>query len=357
MKGSSWNKRMLALVAMMFLLLLAACGGDNSSGAEAESGEETDVETSESEGATDVDVEEVVDLGEATLVTNWFAQPEHGGNYAALDEGYYEEAGIDMTIEPGGPQISATQLVASGKMDFGYTSGEDILNSRDKGIPLVAIGAIFQVSPYVLISHADAGVENFEDLSGMTSITAPGVGYWEYIKEAYELGDMSELSYTGQLSTFIDDPNAVTQGYITSEPYVLDQQGVENSYLRIHDSGFQPYSNVLFTTEEIIEEKPELVAAFIEATVKGWEAYREDPANYQDILLEYNPDLTEGLMEFGAEEQEELIFGGDAEEYGFGYMTEERWSTLQDQMLDLGIISNDEDPNNYFTTEFLPSEE
>ncbi|UOQ83367.1 ABC transporter substrate-binding protein [Gracilibacillus salinarum] len=344
----NWNKLFFVFMIMV-LSLLAACGEDESSEAEAD--------TEPAEETVDTVEEETSDLGEASLVTNWFAQPEHGGNYAALEEGFYAEEGIDMTIEPGGPQISATQLVSSGKMDFGYTSGEDILNARDKGIPLVAIGAIFQVSPYVLISHADAGVEDFEDLEGMTTITAPGVGYWEYIKKSYELEEVKELSYTGQLSTFIEDPDAVTQGYITSEPYVLDQQGVENNYLRIHDSGFQPYSNVIFTTEDVIEEKPELVKAFMAATVKGWEAYRDDPAAYKEILKEYNPDLTEGLMDFGAKEQEELIFGGDAEEHGFGYMTEERWAALQEQMLDLGIITNDEDPTNFFTTEFLPMEE
>ncbi|UOQ49909.1 ABC transporter substrate-binding protein [Gracilibacillus caseinilyticus] len=348
MHKTIWNKTLILLM-VMFLLLLAACGGEESSEAEAD--------TEPAEETPDTEEEEAVSLGEASLVTNWFAQPEHGGNYAALEEGFYAEEGIEMSIEPGGPQISATQLVASGKMDFGYTSGEDILNARDKGIPLVAIGAIFQVSPYVLISHADAGVEDFEDLEGMTTITAPGVGYWEYIKKSYELDEVKELSYTGQLSTFIEDPDAVTQGYITSEPYVLDQQGVENNYLRIHDSGFQPYSNVIFTTEDVMEEKPELVKAFMAATVKGWEAYRDDPVKYKEILKEYNPDLTDGLMDFGAKEQEELIFGGDAEEHGFGYMTEERWASLQEQMLDLGIVTNDEDPTNFFTTEFLPMEE
>lgn len=62
-------------------------------------------------------------------------------------------------------------------------------------------------------------------------------------------------------------------------------------------------------------------------------------------------------MEYGADSQEELVFGSDAEEYGFGYMSEKRWSDLQEQILDLELITNDEDPSNYYTTEFLNLEE
>lgn len=346
MKNLHIFKRLGFFMMLALLLFVTACGSTDTSDA----GAETDTPEESGDAGT-------ADFGEAKLVTNWFAQPEHGGNYAALQQGFYEEEGIDVTVEPGGPQISSVQLVASGKAQFGYTSGEDILNSRNEGIPLVAIGAIFQTSPYVLVSHAEAGIEDFSDLNGKTVITAPGVGYWEYIKKAYELDDVTEMSYTGQLSTFIEDPNAVTQGYVTSEPFTLDQEGIDNNTLLIHDSGFQPYSNVIFTTEEVIEEQPEMVEAFMKATVRGWEYYRENAAEVQPFLQEYNPDLTEELMEFGAETQEEFIFGGDAEEHGFGYMTEERWADLQEKMIDLELITNDEDPNNYFTTEFLPTEE
>ncbi|MFC7322597.1 ABC transporter substrate-binding protein [Halobacillus campisalis] len=338
MKNSLLYKRLLSVAFL--LLVLAACADASSSEGD--------------EGSSDEDGGE---LQESKLITNWFAQPEHGGNYAALEQGMYEDEGLDMEIEPGGPQVSTTQMVAAGEADFGYTQGEDILNARNKGIPLVAIGAIFQESPYVFISHADAGVEDFEDLSGKTVITAPGVGYWEYIKEDYDLEGVKEISYTGELSKFIDNPDAVTQGYVTSEPHVLEKEGVETNALPIHDSGFQPYSNVIFTTEKMIEENPEKVQAFMDATHSGWEYYRENSEDVQSFLQEYNPDLTEELMTYGAEAQEELIFGGEAEEHGFGYMSEERWSTLQEQMLELEIITNEEDPSNYYTTEFLSLEE
>jgi NitT/TauT family transport system substrate-binding protein len=320
------------LISILSLIILTACGSSESSSSSSE--------------------EKETDKSKAKLVTNWFAQPEHGGNYAALQQGFYEEEGLDMTVEPGGPKVSATQIVASGEAQFGYTQAEDLLIARDKGIPLVAIGAIFQKSPQVLITH-EGTVTDFEDLNGKTVYTAPGSGYWEYIKSAYNLTEVKEMSYTGSLATFIEDENAVTQGYVTSEPYSLDEQGVKNDYLFIHDSGFETYGNIIFTTEKVIKENPELVQSFMNATVKGWNYYRENWDEVNPLIQESNPELTLEKIEYGAKTEEGLIFGGDAEEHGFGYMSEERWSMLRDKLLKLEIIKNKEDITNAFTVEFL----
>ncbi|MEK4749354.1 ABC transporter substrate-binding protein [Niallia sp. FSL W8-0177] len=323
------SKKIGVFITAMSMLLLTACGDAKESDGSSKDGE----------------------LMKAKLVTNWFAQPEHGGNYAALKQDFYKEEGLDMTIEPGGPQISSTQIVASGKAQFGYTQAEDVLIARDKGIPLVAIGAIFQKSPQVLIGHEGA-LKDFKDLDGKTVYTAPGSGYWEYIKKANDL-EVKDMAYTGSLSTFIDDPNAVTQGYVTSEPYVLEQDGVKTDYLFIHDSGFETYANVIFTTEDVIKDNPELVQSFMKATTKGWEYYRDHSDEINPFLKEKNPDLSMELMDYGAKAEEELIFGGDAKERGFGYMSDERWTMLQDELLDLGIIKKKEDVSKIFTNKYL----
>lgn len=335
MKKYSLLKKFSTIGVIAALSILTACG----------SAEKSSSETNKAGDGKK-------NLGKATLVTNWFAQPEHGGNYAALQKGFYKEEGIDMTVEPGGPQISSTQIVASGKAQFGYTQAENILIARDKGIPLVAIGAIFQKSPQVLISH-EGVIKDFSDLNGKTVFTAPGSAYWEYIKKAYKLDKVKDAAYTGSLTNFIENPNAVTQGYATSEPFTLGQQGVKNSFLYIHDSGFETYANVIFTTEKTLKENPELVKAFMKATIKGWNYYREHSAEVNPFLQEKNPDLKIETMEYSAKIQEELIFEGDAAGHGFGYMTEERWSNLQKELLDLGIIKKKADVTKDFTTEFL----
>ncbi|EIJ80424.1 NMT1/THI5 like domain protein [Bacillus methanolicus PB1] len=330
------------LILLIFpLLLLAGCGNRSASTESTNTSEKTNDDSK--------------DLVKVKQVTNWFAEPEHGGNYAALMKNFYKDAGIDMTIEPGGPQISSTQMVASGEADFGIVQADDILLARDQGIPVVAIGAIFQVNPQAILYHADQNIKDFSDLNGRTVYTAPGVGYWEYIKKAYKLDKVKEMTYNGQLTQFIRDKKAATQCYITAEPFSLKQQGVETKYLLIHDSGYQPYANVIFTTEKMIKENPDLVKRFMEATIRGWEYYKDYSDEINPFLQKYNPDLTIEAMKFGAEQQKDFIYGHDAAEKGIGYMSKERWLTLQKQLIDLGLIKKKEDINKAYTIEFLPN--
>ncbi|MCM3785653.1 ABC transporter substrate-binding protein [Neobacillus mesonae] len=324
-------------LALIFSACSSSGSGSSTTAENASSGEET-----------------AKDPVKITQVTNWFAQPEHGGQYTALAKGYYEEAGIDMTIEPGGPQVSSIQIVASGKAQFGMGQADEVLTARDNGIPVVAIAAIFQKSPQAMLFHADADIQDFADLDGRNVYIAPGSGYWDFIKKKYNLAEVKDQTYTGQFVNFIEDKDAVTQSYVTSEPYTLKQQGIETRYLLTYDAGFQPYSNVLYTTEEFLEENPEAVKSFLEASIKGWNYYKDNYEEMNEVLKERNPDLTLEGMKYGAEQEIPLIFTEETEANGLLSMTEERWTSLQEDMYSLGLLKAKEDISNVFTTEYLP---
>nr|WP_245855661.1 ABC transporter substrate-binding protein [Paenibacillus rigui] len=289
-----------------------------------------------------------------TQVTNWFAQPEHGGQYAALKKGFYKDAGLDMTIQPGGPGISATQIVASGKADFGMGQGDEILFARQNGIPLVAVMAIFQKNPQALLFHKGQAIKGFSDLNGRKVYVGSGVAYWEYIKKAYKLDKVEELKYTGQLANFISDPTSVTQSYVTSEPFALKQQGVETDYLLNADSGYSPYGNVLFTTEKMIKEHPEVVKAYVEATIKGWDYYKDNYQEINEFIKEKNPDTPLDKMEFSAKAMSPFVYGDDAATKGVGYMTKNRWESLMKQLVEIGLLKSEIDVTKVFNTDFIP---
>ncbi|GAE28217.1 hypothetical protein JCM9140_4427 [Halalkalibacter wakoensis JCM 9140] len=334
------------VLAGAFTLMMTACG----SSTETES-------TSESVDAPSDDpepVEETVEMTDVKQVTNWFAQPEHGGLYAALEKGFYEENGMNMSIDQGGPQVSSIQIVASGQAQFGLAQADDILIARAEGVPIVAIGTIFQTSPQGLLFHNSQGITDFADLQGRKGIIQPGIGYWEYIKEFYDLDDVQEITFTGQFIDFIEDETSFTQGYVTQDPFNFEQQGLDTDYLLIHDSGYQPYANVMFTTEELIENNPELVSAYVEASVKGWEFYKENYDEINPVIQESNPDFPTDQLAFTAETLVTYAFEGDAAEHGFGYMSEERWTTLHEQLAELEIITPLDDVGASFTNDFLP---
>ncbi|WP_233530957.1 ABC transporter substrate-binding protein [Paenibacillus alkalitolerans] len=352
---TGWFRRRFALMIGLLLVvsIVSACGGTSDNAASEPAGTEQAETTEPSEpAAAEPQKKELVKVSQ---VTNWFAEPEHGGQYAALMKGFYEEAGLDMTIQPGGPQISSTQIVASGQAEFGMTQADSLLLARKEGIPLVAIAALFQKNPQGLIFHKEEDLKDFSDLAGRKVYVAAAAGYWEYIKKKYALeGKVEEMKYTGSLVNFINEKTSVTQGYVTAEPFALMEQGVETGMLLHADSGYNPYANILFTTEKMLQEKPELVKAFVEASIKGWDYYKTNYEEVNPFIQEKNPDMTLDGMKYGAENQMELVYGGDAETGGVGYMTEERWSELTDQLLEIGLLDEKEDVSKVYTNEYLP---
>lgn len=290
------------------------------------------------------------------LITAWYAKGEDGGLFTALQEGYYADSGIDMTIEPGGPQVSSMQVVASGQAEFGISYADNILQAREKGIPVVGLMTTYQNVPQVLLSHEENAVTSFEELNNRTVQISPGVLYWQYIKSKYDLKDVTEMNYSGQIANFLNDPMAVNQGYITNEPYTLAQEGVKTSYLRVADSGYANYGNVLFTTEDYLKKHPDVVAAVVAASQKGWTSYLDGDNHIRvnELIKTYNPDGDLETFHNEAIVGKDLILTGDALTGGIGIMTMDRWEQLQDQLLSIGALTKEQDLTKAFTMEFLP---
>ncbi|MGO4731028.1 ABC transporter substrate-binding protein [Paenibacillus sp. 2KB_22] len=332
------QKGTVVLLAAIFSLstLLAACGNQP---------------TAENASATGGSEE----LTAITQVTNWFAQAEHGGLYAAKEQGYYNEAGLDMTIQAGGPQVSPTQIVASGKAQFGLATADQLLVAREEGIPLVAIATIFQKSPQGLMVHANQNMSSLADLNNRSVYVGTGSVFWDFVKSKYQLGNVKELAYTGSLAPFVADETVAIQGYVTSEPYEMKQQNVDINFLLLADAGYNPYSNVLFTTEQYIKDHPDIVRGYVEASMKGWDYYKTNYDTVNDVILKENPDFTKEKLNYAAEALIPFVYEGDAGEHGVGYMTEERWTELGKQLKEIGALKEEPDVSKVFTDEFLPN--
>lgn len=330
--------------------LLAACGSSGNGG-----GSTTASAPPASSSATPAASSAPKAPVPATLVLNWFAEPEHGGNFAAVAKGFYKDAGLNVTLMPGGPQVSSTQLVASGKAQFGMSNGDDILVARQEGIPVVAIATAFQKSPQALFYHKNSGIKDFGDLNSHKVYVASTASFWQYMKKKYKLDGAQEMKYTGELVSFMNDPNAVTQGYVTSETYTLMKNKVDFGILLNADSGYNIYAGVYFTTEKMIAEHPDQVKAFVEATVKGWDYYKTHSDEINPAIKEKNPEMDLDMMKFSAEKEMDFAFGGDAATKGTGIMTAERWTELQKQLVDVGVLKSPESIDKAFTTKFLPA--
>src|SRR5262249_32592184 len=158
--------------------------------------------------------------------TNWVAEAEHGGFYQAVADGTYARYGLDVTVVPGGPQVNNRMLLLAGKIDFFMSANS--LQSFDavaQNIPTLAVAAIFQKDPQVLLAHPGEGIEKFEDLKSLTLfVSREGLAtYFQWLKAEFGFSEAKGKPYTSNPQPFLADKRSAMQGYVTSEPYSIAQ--------------------------------------------------------------------------------------------------------------------------------------
>jgi NitT/TauT family transport system substrate-binding protein len=273
------------------------------------------------------------------FVTDWKAQAEHGGFYQAVAEGLYAKRGLDVVIREGGPDVNVPQLLAGGAADFGIGSNAFVvMNLVQQKVPLRAIMAIFQKDPQVLISHPRRDLNSIADMKGKPILisAATMTSFWPWLRAKYGFKDSQIRKYTNNLAPFLVDPNAIQEGYLTSEPYTIEQEAhFKPKVFLLSDAGYPGYANMVLTTQKWLDGNPKAVQSFFNATKEGWYNYlHRDPTPGNRLIKRDNPDMTDAIIaqSIAKMKQYELVSGGDAPAYGVGAMTDKRWKEFYDTM-------------------------
>jgi NitT/TauT family transport system substrate-binding protein len=299
-------------------------------------------------------------LDEVTFGTNWKAQAEHGGFYQAVASGIYEQHGLEVTIRPGGPQVNHAQLLAAGQIDFNMGGNVfEQFNFVQNDIPMVTVAATFQKDPQILMAHPGQGYDDLADLKGHPILISQDARttYWEWLKAAYGFTDDQIRPYTFNPAPFLADDSAIQQGYLTSEPFAIEQQaGFTPEVFLLADHGYDTYSTTIETSWQLVEEDPDLVQRFIDGTVEGWYSYLYgDSAPANELIKRDNPDMTDAQIAYSIEKLKEygIVDSGEAEEVGIGAMTVERWQSFFDFAAKAGLYPADLDLSRAYTLQFV----
>ena len=294
-----------------------------------------------------------------TFGTDWLAEAEHGGFYQAVAAGLYRKHGLDVTIRMGGPQNNPPQQIAAGVVDFQLSSGSfAALSMAQQDIPVVAVAAFFQKDPQVLISHAGAGSDTLAAMKGKPIMisTASRTGYWLFLKAKFGFTDDQVRPYTFSLAPYLQDKTAIQQGFVSSEPFQIEKATGQKPVVNLlADNGYASYSNVILTQSKTVRDKPELVRAFIEASIEGWRDYMNDPALGNALIRKDNPDMTQDVLDAAIKTMREygIVDSGDSKTLGLGAMTDARWKSMFDTMAAAGLYKADLDYRRAFTLAFV----
>jgi NitT/TauT family transport system substrate-binding protein len=277
-------------------------------------------------------------LTKVTFVTDWKAQAEHGGFYQAVADGLYAQRGLDVKIIQGGPSVNVPQLLAGGAADFGMGSNSFIpLNMVRSGVPITAVMAIFQKDPQVLITHPRRDMNSIADMRGKPVLisAATMTAFWPWLRAKFGFSDKQIRKYTHNLAPFIRDPNAIQEGYLTSEPYTIEKQaGFKPKVFLLADFGYPGYANMVLVPQKRIDADRKTVQGFVDATRLGWQRYLANPAKGNALIKRDNPDMTDDILAQAIKQMRDrgMVEGGDAATLGIGAMTEARLKDFFDQM-------------------------
>jgi NitT/TauT family transport system substrate-binding protein len=291
--------------------------------------------------------------------TDWKAEAEHGGFYQAIATGIYRRHGLEVNLRPGGPQVNHAQLLAAGVLDFNIASNSFVpLNFARENIPMVAVAAIFQKDPSVLIAHPGQGIDSLAQLKGKpimigsdTRVTA-----WQFLKQKFGYTDDQIRPYTFSVAPFLADPKAVQQGYVTSEPFIVEKEGVKPVVMLLADAGYSSYGALIETSWKLARDKPDLVQRFVDASIEGWYSYLNgDPTPGNALIKRDNPEMTDALIAYGVDKMKQygVVDSGDAKQNGIGAMSEARWRDFFETMAKAGLYPPEMDFKQAFTLQFV----
>ena len=302
-------------------------------------------------------------LIEITFATDWKAQAEQGGFYQALAAGLYEKNGLKVKIIQGSANVNVPRLIASNSVDFGIGSNSFIpLNMVANKIPGKAVMAIFQKDPQIIMTHPDSDIRNLKDMRDLPiMISDASIGaFWLWLKSKYDFNDNQIRKKTFSLAPFLSNKSSIQQGYLTSEPFLVEREaGFTPRVFLLADYGYPSYGAMVLASSNVLKNNPEIVKAFVDASIEGWRQYiYDDPSLGNELIMLENNEMKEDILLQAIKKirNYELVSNEISKGLDIGLMTDIKWESFFKTMSINGVYEKDLEWRESFTLDFINKE-
>lgn len=297
------------------------------------------------------------ELQEVTVILDYVANTNHTGLFVAIENGYFEDVGLDVTIIE--PSSSTVSLVATGKGDIGITYQETLTTARasSEPLPVVAIATILQNNTSGFASHISKNIEEISDFEGKTYAGWGGLEeemVLQYLMETNGADfDLLDIVMSDGLGIYnLEGDIDIIWTYEAWDNIQAELLGIELNYIPLNsiDERLDYYTPIIFTNEDTIQNDPLMLSKFMEATTRGYAFSIENPTLSAEIL--YNSTLGYDL-EMLILSQEYLASRYINDASVFGIMESNVWDRYTELLFDYGLISSFVPSNECFTNDFL----
>jgi NitT/TauT family transport system substrate-binding protein len=251
-------------------------------------------------------------------------------------------------------------MLLSKKLDFDIAANNlQSLDAVANKVPVIAVAAIFQKDPQVFIAHPESRVKTLDDLKPLTLfVSKEGMPtYFQWLKSEHGFNEDNVRPYTSNAQPFLANRNSAMQGYVTSEPFAIEQKAkFKPTVILLADYGFNAYSTFIETRSDLVDKNPDLVQRFVDASIIGWYHYLYGDNKAGNALIKkLNPEMTDALLDYSVAKMKEygIVDSGDAIKNGIGAMSDARMADFFSTMVHAGVVKRDIDFRKAYTLRFV----
>lgn len=296
-----------------------------------------------------------------TFQLNWTAGGPNAGFSAALGEGYYEQAGLDVTIVQGNGSGNTAQLVASGRAQLAYADAVVVSQLIAKGAPMKVVATIYQSNPNEVTALKATGVKSLRDLVGKKVGVPAGSSQAPMLPLLLSANGLQESDMTminmpvaAMVPSLLQGQVDAILGSMDAYQIQLEQLGAELDNFPFADHGVPTVSTSIFAASSFIESDPDVLRRFIAASLKGWSFALDNPEQTIEHVKTVFPDVNEKLAAAELAAITPLFCSGDAKY--LGKAEDAHWARTQQLLSEVKLLPEGQDPTSYYTNDFLPPE-
>ena len=296
-----------------------------------------------------------------TFQLNWVSGGPNAGFEAAVAQGFYKEAGLDVTVVQGNGSANTVQLVANGRAQLAYADAVSVMQLIAKGAPMKIIATVYQSNPNALMALKKTGIKSFQDLKGKKVGVPSGSSQTTMLPLLLKANNLKEsdinmidMPPSSMVPALLQGQVDAVLGSIDAYQIQAESQGAQLDVYRFADYGVPTVSTSIFASDDYLKSNGEIVKKFVAASLKGWSFAIDHPDQAIKDVKKIFPDTKEQLATQELAAIHPLFCSGGAKYIGKAEPA--LWTKSQELLSEVKLLPAGQDPKSYYTYDYLPPE-
>jgi NitT/TauT family transport system substrate-binding protein len=298
-------------------------------------------------------------LDKVNFRLDWVPGAEFAPFYLGKEKGFFAAQGIDLQILPGEGSTVSAKLVGNRSADFGLAAADVVVIATSKGLPITSIGIMLQEIPGGVIFPTSSGIKTLTDLYGRklgVQLKSATEKQWRAVAKINNIDEskITEIPADRAVAQLIAN-KSIDAGvaFYFNDGLKLVAEGIPMSFISFASQGLKFYGDALICSPDLIRDKPDLVRRFTHAFVKSWTYAAAHEKEALASFLQQNPSVDAKYSALKLPVVLKMSESADTAANGFGHSTKERWESMKEELVKMGLVTDPVDVSKVYSNDFL----